>query len=334
MASKRKFSLVNAPPQPQQQQQEGEDEVTLHVKVIKTVCVKVKASERVENIKEIVKQSEEAVPVHFPELVISGNQLKDGKKLSDYTVGRNLNIDVVCQERRIKINVKRISVDGIISTGLLVKMQDTIKLVKSMIDGREGTRLSEYHLVFAGEQLQDEMTVGGYEMKNGSNVYMVFCPSDSVPLQIAMPSGNIERVEAKPLNTIFDLKVILQSIIDMPINQWHLGYSDETLEDPETVAYCGLEAEDLLYVMLPSVQIFVRIRSGEQITVFVKLTDDVSSIREKIYDKAGYPVEYQTLIFSGRVLEDGQRIISYGVQKSSTLHLSFKFPAPTQDLDN
>lgn len=295
--------------------------VTLLVKITKSVTLKVRASERIENVKVLVKQSEDAVPAHLQELIISGKQLNDGNKLSDYISAGKSAVNVVSRENYITINVKRISNAGIISLGCEVKKSDTIKTVKSMIDAQEGTRSDDYHFVLCGEQLEDDMTVEGSNLKNDSVLYMVLCPRDTLPLQIVMPCGRIERVTVKPLNTIFDVKVALQRNIEMTIDRWHLTYLDEAIEDHVTVAYLGLGVDSLLHVMLPSVQIFVRLQSGKQITIFIKLNDDVASLKKEVCDKAGYPVEYQSLVFSGRVLKEGRRIITYGIQKDSTVHL-------------
>ncbi|CAM8915003.1 unnamed protein product [Rhodiola kirilowii] len=308
---------------------EDDQEVTLHVKIEKTVTLKVKSSEKIRNIKALVKDTEDAIPTNLHELVISGNKLEDEDELNDYITVGNSFVNIVYQDCRIKINVIRMSIDGIVSIGLQVKMDDTIELVKFMIDTREGTRSDEYKLIFDGEQLQDYTTIAASGLKNDSVVYVMLCPKDTLSLQISMPCGRIERITVKPLNTIFDLKVVLQRNIEMPIDQWELAYSDKPLGNLRTVVSCGLETGSLLHVMLQrSMQIFVRIPSGKQITLFIKLTDDVLSLKEQIFKKTSYPVAYQSLKFSWRVLEDSQRVVSYGIQKDSTIHLSvIKFKA-------
>ncbi|CAM8914994.1 unnamed protein product [Rhodiola kirilowii] len=158
----------------------------LHVEIKKTFTITVKASESIENIKALIKQREVDVPTTFQEFVISGNQLKDGNKLSDY------------------------------------------------------------------------ITVG---------------------------------------------------------NSVKAGYTVRVM-------------------LLETVQIFVQIRNGEHITVSIKLSDSVLSLKKQIFDKTGYPVENQSLIFLGRVLEDGKQIVTYGIQKDSTVHLRLKFTTAAEDSDD
>lgn len=73
-----------------------------------------------------------------------------------------------------------------------------------------------------------------------------------------------------------------------------------------------------------AMQIFIKLQIdiGEKyITLEVEPTDRIEDIRAKILDKQGIPVQEQTLIFAGKVLEDGNTLQDYSIQKDSTLRL-------------
>jgi len=68
-------------------------------------------------------------------------------------------------------------------------------------------------------------------------------------------------------------------------------------------------------------QIFVKTITGKHITLEVEPTDRIEEVRDKIYDKEGIPPICQLLFFNDVLLEDGNVLQCYGIQKDSTLHL-------------
>ncbi len=97
-------------------------------------------------------------------------------------------------------------------------------------------------------------------------------------------------------------------------------------------AIAMLIAVALLLSVMPltvfAMQIFVKVAVDtgyKHITLEVEPTDRIEDIKTKICDKEGIPVADQELSFAGHVLEEGNTLQDYSIQKDSTLQLSVSY---------
>ena len=70
-----------------------------------------------------------------------------------------------------------------------------------------------------------------------------------------------------------------------------------------------------------AIEIYVRIPTGKVITLNVKPSDSIESVKAKIEEKEGIPPGQQKLVYAGNYLQDGRTLQSYPIQKEATMHM-------------
>jgi hypothetical protein len=70
--------------------------------------------------------------------------------------------------------------------------------------------------------------------------------------------------------------------------------------------------------------IFINTYSGKTITLRVKSSDNINSIKKKLYIKNNVYPDYQRLVFEGFSLENSKTLKYYNIKKNATIHLNIR----------
>ena len=77
----------------------------------------------------------------------------------------------------------------------------------------------------------------------------------------------------------------------------------------------------IISTQVQAMEIYVKMLDTTNITIEVEPNDTIESLKLKIYEEKGIPVEQIELIYTGKQLEDEKTLSEYNIQRDSTIHL-------------
>ncbi|KAG0529486.1 hypothetical protein BDA96_05G102500 [Sorghum bicolor] len=198
---------------------------------------------------------------------------------------------------------------------LRVQPTDTLSTVKAKIQ-------EQYYLAFDGEQLDDNLTLADYDIQNRSTLDLE--EKMEIYVQETLLGTKI-TVEVDSLDTIGNVKDMIESIEGFPKHQQCLLFDKKQLEDNSTIADNNICKEATLLLVLHSsprgtMQIFVE-TILRTLALEVNSTDTISNVKMMIYKKEGTRPNKQRLLFAGQQLQNDRTLGDYGIKNETTLHL-------------
>mmetsp|Transcript_90887 Transcript_90887/g.252880 ORF Transcript_90887/g.252880 Transcript_90887/m.252880 type:complete len:230 (-) Transcript_90887:67-756(-) len=155
---------------------------------------------------------------------------------------------------------------------------------------------------------------------------------------------------AGSLDTVAEMKAKTQGEFGIPSEQQCLIFEGTALSDSETLAACGIATakKPTLHLLVRGVSntwppmtrlassfrgVRVSIIGGEGFDMEARQSDTVGSIKEKLRDRLGAPVNEQRVIFSGVELDDNHTLSSQDVSTlaGSTLYVLIRRPPKWKD---
>ncbi|KAK1592820.1 hypothetical protein Q3G72_030931 [Acer saccharum] len=271
--------------------------------------MKVKRSETIKKLKVMLCRKE-GISVDVQELFFAGDHLKDGQRILDYGIPRNSTVHLVSRESsRLRLYLNMPSNEKTIE--LQVLKGDTIQKIKSIIQYKEGICPHDFEIYSSGRLLENHKTVASLNIQSKDTLQMISNRKDTRLISVQTPTKGVIEVEVRWMHTVLDVKKIIESIINIPSQCMKLIRTEEQLEDLETLACYDIDEDDVLTVEIPDkFQISVITINGIIITLDVFPSSTVANVKELLSRLEDIPVNWQTIISNGRVLEDSRTLAS------------------------
>jgi short subunit fatty acids transporter len=129
---------------------------------------------------------------------------------------------------------------------------------------------------------------------------------------------------AVPLtSTVKDLKIKINELLNDK-NDVTLKFDNNIMEDTRTLSSYNIIDNSI--IILVSKVIFIKLLTGQDLTIEFSPDHLVDKLKEKIRSKHGTAPENQVLIFLGKELEKGKKLSDYKILANSTIYLVQRLP--------
>ena len=272
------------------------------------------------------------IPVHQQELIFDDKKLEDDRTIDYYRIQKESTLQLNLTRRGDNMQLFVTPIRRTVMT-LDVVPEDTIQTVKRKIMEEVGIAVDQYELTVNEKKLEDGRTLSYYNIQSNSTVHLALRQRDDhrMRLFVKTQTGKTAiRLDVVLEDTIQTVKSKITDEVGIPVDHHELTLDGKKLEDDHTLNDYNIRSNTTLHLALTQrddhMQLFVKTQTAKtEITLDVLSEDTLKTVKRKIMDEVGIPINKQQFTFAEKTLEDGYTLKDYNIGSGSTLHLSLEF---------
>ena len=192
-----------------------------------------------------------------------------------------------------------------------------------------GIPADQQQLFYEDKMLKDDHTVNYFHIQKESILHLTL--RQRVQLFVKTPTGNaVITLDVVPEDTIQTVKSKITDEIGIPVDQYELTFDEKRLKDDHTLNYYNIRRNSTVHLALRKrdrhyMRLLVKTPTENTvITLDVVPEDTIQTVKTKIMDEVGIPVDQYELTFDEKKLEESHTLNDYNIRSDSTLHLALK----------